>query len=244
MDRQTDSPMQEYSPPGGRRSFHRCGLLVGAALFAGTLLPGCQIVVGTLLTLQGRPKTTCEFTNMTKKNLAEKGKKVIILSSSAASAQWEEPSLDLDIIDAVSRRLQIENVDVVDPHKVGTWIDDNGGIKETTNLDPIGVKFKADYIILIKFNNFGYGEQNSPNFYRGHASYKVVVVEMVKDENAPGGKRAKMLYSHAFESKYPANRPVAVEEVTPELFKSKYMANLAQELARKFVDYRPEDEMN
>ena len=156
-----------------------------------------------------------------------------------------QPSLDLDIIDAVSRRLQIENVDVVDPHKVGTWIDDNGGIKESTKLDPIGVKFNADYIILIKFNSFGYREDHSPNLYRGHASYKVVVVEMVKDEHAKSGKRAKMLYSHAFGSKHPANRPVAVEEVgTPELFKSQYMARLSQDLARLFVDYEATDQIN
>ena len=77
------------------------------------------------------------------------------ISSSAARAQWEEPSLDLDIIAEVSRRLKIENVDVVDPHMVGTWIDDNGGIDENTRLDPIGMKFNADYIILFKFNNFG-----------------------------------------------------------------------------------------
>jgi hypothetical protein len=237
--------MQEAHSVRRPSAFRRRALLLAAAHLAATL-PGCQIIIGTLMTLQGRPKTTCEFTRMTHgKSLAEKGKKVIVLSCSSAGAQSEEPSLDLDIIAEVSRRLQIENVDVVDPHKVGTWIDDNGGIKESTKLDPIGIKFNADYIILFNFSNFGYLEPNSQNLYRGHASYKVVVVEMVKNERSPGGKQARMLYSHAFESKYPLNRPVAVEEVgTPELFKSRYKARLSQELARLFVDYETSEEIN
>ncbi|MGE5194908.1 MAG: hypothetical protein ACM3U2_20645 [Deltaproteobacteria bacterium] len=241
MDRQADSGTQLSLPP---RAFPRRTLLLGAALLAGTL-SGCQIIIGSLLTLQGRPKTTCEFTNMTHgKSLAEKGKKVIVLSTSSASAQSEEPSLDLDIIDAVSRRLKIENVDVVDPHQVGTWIDDNGGIKENTNLEPIGVKFKADYIILFTFTDFGYAEENSPGLYRGRASYKVVVVEMKDSKSAPGGKRAKVIYNRHFDSKYP-NRPVAADEAgTLEVFKTKYLARLSQDLTRLFVDYRPEDEIN
>jgi hypothetical protein len=245
MDRLADTQTQPHVLPRRTGTFRRRALLlVAAGLLAGTL-PGCQIIIGSLLTLQGRPKTTCEFTNMTRgKSLAEKGKKVIVLSTSSWSAQREEPSLDLDIIDSVSRRLQIENVDVVDPHKVGTWIDDNGGIKDTTELDPIGVKFNADYIVLFTFTDYGYREDNSPSLYRGHASYKVVVVEMVSDRNAKRGKRAKVIYNRHFESKYP-NRPISEDEAgTLEVFKSKYMGRLSQDLTRLFVDYRPEDEIN
>ncbi len=245
MDRLANAQTRQLLLPRGTGSFPRRALLMGVAgLLAGTL-PGCQIIIGSLLTLQGRPKTTCEFTNMTHgKSLAEKGKKVVVLATSSAGAQSEEPSLDLDIIDSVSRRLQIENVDVVDPHKVGTWLDDNGGIKETTRLDPIGVKFNADYVVLFQFKDYGYREDNSPTLYRGHASYEVVVVEMVSDKNVKLGKRAKVIYKRHFESKYP-NRPISEDEAgTLEVFKTKYLARLSQDLTRLFVDYRPEDEIN
>ena len=244
MDRQADSATP-FSPlervPGTGRPV-AVGLL---ALLAVVSISGCQIVIGTLMTLQGRPMTTCEFTSMTKKKLSEKGKKVVVLCSPTAQAQSEEPSLDLDIIDSVSRRLQTDSVDVVDPYKVGAWIDENGGIKEETPLAPIGTKFNADYIVLFKFNKFGYAAPNTPGMYQGHASYKVVVVEMVKDKDATDGKRAKVIYNRAFESKFPTNRPVAADEAgTLELFKSKYMSRISEDLTRLFVDFRPEDEIN
>jgi hypothetical protein len=244
MDRQADSPTRDSR----RKSrLSTVGPLTALLLVLpmAVSFSGCQIIIGTLLTLQGRPMATCEFTSMTKKKLAEKGKKVVVLSSSTAAAQAEEPSLDLDIIDSVSRRLQLDNVNVIDPYKVGAWIDENGGINETTPLAPIGVKFNADYIVLFKFNKFGYGAANTPGMFQGHASYKVVVVEMVKDKDTTDGKRAKVIYNRAFESTFPKNRPVAADEAgTPELFKSKYMARISEDLTRLFVDYRPEDEIN
>jgi hypothetical protein len=245
MDRHADAQSQPLLSAGAPCCFRGRTLVLAAAGLLAVAHSGCQIIIGSLLTLQGRPKTTCEFTNMTRgKSLAEKGKKVIVLATCSWSAQRAESSLDLDIIDSVSRRLQIENVDIIDPHKVGTWIDDNGGITETTSLDPVGVKFNADYIVLFNFIDFGYHEDNSPSLYRGHASYKVVVVEMVADRTVKRGKRAKVIYNRHFESKYP-NRPISEDEAgTLEVFKTKYLARLSQDLTRLFVDYRPEDEIN
>jgi len=243
MDRQMETRTRIIRANGRCRWPHALvqGLL---GFFVIANLAGCQIIIGTLLTLQGRPMTVCDFTSMTKKKLTEKGKKVIVLSSSTAVAQSEEPSLDLDVIAEVSRRLKIEKVNVVDPHKVTNWIDDHGGITDETALAPIGVKFAADYIVLFKFDNFGYREENSPSLYRGHASYKVVVVEMVDAKSAPDGKRAKIIYNKPFESKYPANQPISAEQVgSPDLFKTQYLGRLSQELGRLFIDYRIEDEM-
>src|SRR5262245_39052043 len=235
MDRPENSPLQN-APRSRGHSYLRFAAPLLSALLLAITLPGCQIIIGSLMTLQGRPKTTCEFTRMTHgKSMTEKGKKVLVVATASSSAQFGEPSLVFDVIGEVSRRLKTKNVDVVDPHLVGIWIDDNGGINEDTSLDPLGNKFNADYIILINFTDFGYHEQNSPNLYRGHAAYKVAVAEMVRDSKARDGKRAKLLYSHAFSSKYPQNRPQSVDEVgTPELFKSKYMARLSVELERLF----------
>jgi hypothetical protein len=160
-----------------------------AAAFLVANFSGCQIVIGVLQILNGFPKTTCEFTAWTKKRLSEKGKRVIVVCSSPSAAQTEEPALDLDVIAVVSRRLKADNVTVVDPHKVTTWIDDNGGITESTDLAPIGVEFAADYIILFRFTDFGYLEPNSPGMFRGHASVTAVVDEAKRlqrlDRGAP-----------------------------------------------------------
>jgi len=243
MDRQTDPQnhhTREHTTAPRRRALRAVAFFLVA--LCSVHLSGCQIVIGVMTILNGFPKTTCEFTAYSKKRLSEKGKRVIVLATS--DGQNEEPSLDLDVIAVVTRRLKADNVKVVEAHKVATWIDDHGGITDATRLDPIGLEFAADYIILFKFTDFGYGEQNSPGLFRGHASVKIVVVEMVASETAPGGKKAKIIYNKPFTSKYPANRPVSAEEVgSPELFKSQYMNRLSEDLARKFIDYRPEDEI-
>ncbi len=244
---------------------------LGIAVLLFFHLSGCQIIIGTLLTLQGRPKETCEFTKMTHgKKLTEDGKRTIVLSCSGGAAQLSEPSLDCDVISEVSRCLQNDHVDVVNPHRVNTWIDDNGGINEGTDLEPIGEKFAADYIILFKFDDFGYSEWNSPGLFQGHAKYRVVVVEMVpskKDKEKrqakdtregpnddvvlkpskkdKGTRQAKIIYNRPFDFKYPENRQKPAEDVgDPDMFKSEYKAQLARKLARLFIDYRPEDDMN
>lgn len=214
-----------------------------AALLIGSL-SGCQIVVGVLQIAQGFPKTTCDFTKFTHgRKLTEKNKRVVILSSSVDSARVEVPSLDIDIISEVSRRLKINNVTIVDEHKVANWIDEKGNITTATDLQPIGEHFKADFLVLFTFDDFGYREENSPDLYRGHASGKVIVAEMVDDGIKPGTKRAKVIYNKPFNSKYPKDRPVSADQEGPDLFKQRFMLQLSQTLTRLFVDYRPEDEI-
>ncbi len=207
-------------------------------------LSSCQIVIGVLQIAQGFPKTTCDFTKTTHgRKLTEKNKRVVVLSSSVDSARVEVPSLDIDIISEVSRQLKIANVKIVDEHKVANWIDEHDIITKTTDLEPIGEHFKADYIVLITFDDFGYREENSPSLYRGHASGKVVVAELVDDGIKTGKKRAKLIYNKPFNSKYPVNRPVSADQEGPDTFKQRFMLQLSQTLTRLFVDYRPEDEI-
>lgn len=226
-----------------RDAFYSAAHVLLVALLLANL-SSCQIVVGVLQIAQGFPKTTCEFTKSTHgRKLTEKDKRVIVLSSSVDSARVEVPSLDIDIISAVSRQLKVANVKVVDDHKVAAWIDENDIITSATDLQPIGEHFKADFVILFTFDDFGFREENSPSLYRGHASGKVVVAEMLDDGIKPGKKRAKVIYNKPFNSKYPQNRPVSIDQEGPDTFKQKFMAQLGQTLTRLFVDYRPEDEI-
>ena len=219
---------------------------VAALLMAVLLLcnlSGCQIVLGVLQIFQGFPMTTCDFTKQTHRKLSEKEKRVVVLSMSVDSARVEVPSLDIDIIAEVSRQLKIAKITVVDEHKVANWIDEHDNITKGTDLEPIGEHFKADFIVLVSFEDFGYREENSPDLYRGHAAGKVVVAEMIDDGIKPGKKRAKVIYNKPFNSKYPLNRPISADQEGPDLFKQRFMMKLSQTLTRLFVDYRPEDEI-
>jgi hypothetical protein len=239
MDRQWITPSRQT--PGGRRAVRRTLILVlGVVLLMP--LSGCQIVIGVLQILQGFPKQDADFKKQTGHTLGEKGKKVVILCSSVSSAQSELPSLDIDVIAELTRRFHSQEINVVDAHKVATWIDDEGEITETTDLAKIGPKFGADYVVLINFDEFGFREENSPQLYRGHARGTATVVELKKD--ASGEKTlAKQIYHRPFDSKYPVHQPISADQENPSTFKHRYLTRLSEELARLFYDHRPGEDM-
>ena len=218
-------------------------LCLTAALL--TSVSGCQIVIGVLQIFQGFPKTKNDFAVKTHgKSLAEKGKKTIILVHATPGAQAEEPSLDLNIMDEVSRRLKAENITVVPSHKVARWLDERGQIDLNTSIEPIAKHFKADYVVLFSFEEFGYREDKSPSLFRGHTNGKIVVTEIVGDNDNGGKKHGKVIYNCPFTYKYPGNRPVSSDQEGPDVFKRKFLGQLSNFLTRRFVDYRPEDEID
>lgn len=239
MDRRQHSRRER---PGASRALARriaCGLLVTVLAGASS---GCQIVIGVLMMLGGPPTIEADFKQYTKKSLADKGKKVVVLSTSNARSQSQHPSLDVDIIAEVSRRLKTQKIEVVDSHKVANWIDDHGGITDATDLAAIGPEFGADYIILFKFDDFALLEENTTNLYRGRAKGKVLVVEVTKGEGEKAKATARTIYNKPFDSKYPLHQPVSADTENPEVFKQGYLARLSEELAKLFYDHRPGEE--
>jgi hypothetical protein len=215
-------------------------ILMGVCLFAS--LPGCQIVIGVMQIFRGFPKDDADFKKQTRRSLDEKGKKVVILASSSNPALAEHPSLDSDVIAELTRRLKAQQIDIVDSHEVTRWLDDNGGVTDETDLAEIGGKFAVDYIVLIKFSEFGFREPNSTHLFRGHARGTVVVVECQRGESGTKPS-AKQIYYRPFDSKYPIHQPIPADQESPSVFKQRYLARLSEELARLFYDHRPGDEM-
>lgn len=243
MERQSDAKVGPSPVPRRRAPFASAMLFAAVATLAASS-SGCQIVIGVMQMMQGFPKNTCDFKNFTKQDLAKEGKKVVVVSSSTGLSQVEEPSLDLKVIAELSRKLKIENIDVVDPRLVSTWIDENGEITKNTLLDPIGRHFHADYIVLINFDTFGYREENSRDLYRGHADGHVVAAEMAPSSRSWDKRRAKVIYNKPFRCNYPANQPVSVSaDAGPEVFKQQFLEKLSKTLSWLFYDHRLEDEI-
>ncbi len=242
MDRLADSETIPASVPRRAMLSRVASLLLAAPIL--TSCSGCQIVLGVMQVFQGFPMTPSDFYVKTHhRSLAEKNKRVVVLACSTAGAQAEEPSLDLDIMAEVSRRFKVEKINVVASHKVARWLDDNGQIGMKTDIEPIAKKFKADFVVLFSFEDFGYLEENSPGMYRGHANCKIVVTEMIEDKNKPGKRRAKVIYNCPFNCKYPSNRPISADQEGPDVFKRRFMGQLSDQLTRKFIETRPEDDI-
>jgi hypothetical protein len=129
---------------------------------------------------------------------------------------------------------------VIDSHKVTNWLDEHD-FDESTDLAQIGPEFGVDFIVLVKFDSFGFHEENSRDLYRGHAQGKLVVVEL-KGSGA-GKAKAKQIYDRPFQIQFPTNQPVQSAEMTLASFQQKFLDRLSVYLAQKFYDHRVEDEI-
>lgn len=238
MDRQSNR--RAARPDARTRLCAAAWPLLAAAAFSAAL-PGCQIIIGVMQMVQGFPENDCDFKEKTHgRRLDEKGKKVAILCLSESTAKLERPSLDADIIGELTRRFQAHKIKVIDSYRVTNWLDDHE-FDDSTDLAEIGPEFGVDFIVLVKFNDFGCLEENSRDLYRGHAEGKLVVVEL--KGSGSGKAKAKQIYDRPFQIRFPENQPVQSAEMTPASFQQKFLDRLSVYLAQKFYDHRVEEEM-
>ena len=90
-------------------------------------LAGCSLGVMAGKALLGDPKTPSEFRNRTGTDLTKGDKTLLVIVQTPQGVETELPSLDLDLIDSITRRLKLHGVKVIEPDRVAKWIDTNGG---------------------------------------------------------------------------------------------------------------------
>jgi hypothetical protein len=222
-------PSRGHWPSSARRwlALLLCG---GSCLLANS---GCSLFVMAGKMIMGDPMVDSDFEAYTKKSLKDDEKKVVIICDTPEAVKLEFSSLDVDLLAQLARRMSQEGIEVVNPHKVAKWIDDNGGVGE--DLGELADQMKADYIVRVHVDAFDYREENSPNLFRGRASgaIDVFAVERTKDT-----KQIQQIYSKGFNSVYPRHKPVGSEEVRAVVFRKRYLDRLSEELSRLFYDYR------
>lgn len=233
-----DSPLQRTRRMRAGAAFNRRCMLLALVLTLAGFSSGCQIIIGTLLSLGGRPLIDADFKVFTGKSLAEKGKKVVVICTAPENAK-DVSSLDLDIIADVSSKFRQHDINVVEPHKIQSWIDDNAGGVEESDLIEIGRKFDANYIVHIKLDQFAYKEENSPNLFRGRTKAKLMVVQIDDIPGAKGRKRGRKIYDKGFSSVYPEHQPKSGEEISGHVFRKQYLERVSGEIAQFFYDHRP-----
>lgn len=210
-------------------------LAAAAALVA--VNGGCSLFVMAGKMMKGDPAIPSDFEQYTHKSLTEEGQTVAVLCSTPEGIKKDFPSLSIDLLSEVSHRLRAEKIEVVPPHEVARWIDDNGG--QVGELGELARAVKADYVIHIHLDQFSYKEDNSPNLFRGRCSGVVNVWEVPDDEDKKPAGAARQVYSKSFNSTYPTHQPVPVDQTPATVFRHKYLTRVADELARLFYPTRP-----
>jgi hypothetical protein len=233
MERNFASPAApRMSRPSGFCRWLAALALCLACLSGGS---GCSLFVMAGKMLIGDPMLDSDFEAYTKKSLKDKGKKVVIICETPEAIKLDFSSLDVDLLAQLARRLSQEGIEVVSPHKVASWIDDNGGIGD--DVGELAEKMEADFVVRVHLDNFDYREENSPNLYRGRASGAIDVFEVVKKDNRP--PKIEHVYSKGFQSIYPRHKPVGGEEVQAAVFRKRYLDRLSDEIGRTFYKTRP-----
>lgn len=213
--------------------------LLAAGLLAANLA-GCQIVIGVLQMLQGPPKITAPFTQQSGARLDGSGKRVVVLCRAESNALAEHPSLCADMTMEVAGRLKDHNIQVADPASVVQWLDDADQITEKSDMAKIAARFEADYVVLLSFEEFGFRERHSAGLYRGRARVKVLAWSV---KGAGEDRAATRVYRATHESAYPPHTPISSDQQKLDVFSHRYVAHLADELARHFYDHRPGEDI-
>ncbi len=193
---------------------------------------GCSLMVETGVMLMGRPKIPAAFEEFSKKSLGEKGVKAVVICEAPMGSDSEAAALDQELQAEVSRRFKQHDIQVIDSHKVATWIDDNGG--DWGSPEELFEKFTdADFLVLVDVHEFSYLEKDSPGLYRGRSQIEVSVYENNEFDSR--------IFSNTIDSVYPRQYPEMADRISKHAFRKRYVDQLSTQIARLFYEHRPEE---
>ncbi len=215
---------------------------VVATLMAFGLLfnSGCSLFVMAGKAILGDPKTPAEFRMATGTDLTDGKEAVVIICSAPHHLLSRFPSLQVDILDRVSRNLETRNVNVVPSGDVATWFDDHG---EWGDYSELAKEFDAEFVIHIDVRRFECKVPESEHLLQGKADGRISVHRISdgplkpltsKDFKAP----IKLAFDRDFNLQFPTSYPVSREDRSEDLFVQGFMDRVAQNISQHFYDYR------
>ncbi|QDU81705.1 hypothetical protein Pla110_34500 [Polystyrenella longa] len=198
-----------------------------------SLLSGCSLFVMGGKMLFGDPELTCSFTSQSAVNLKKTDEKVIVICSTPDSISSDYPSLNIDMLDGISRRLKRENITIVNPNDVARWFDDNLGVIDDPTM--LALEFDAKYVITVDIDEFSYLEENSANLLRGRSTGMIRAYEM---REFSGSSRAVEVYHRELVSKYPDIYPVQSDRISEKTFRKQYLDRVSEQIAQQFYNHK------
>jgi hypothetical protein len=106
----------------------------------------------------------------------------------------------------------------------------SGSATLETNPVEFAEKFSADYVVILKFDDFGCREEEEGKWLRGHARGTLVVVELVAADDDPDKTQARSIYTRRFDSQYPAHYPVPADDEPRDEFQRRFLEDLIESL--------------
>ncbi len=207
--------------------FVLCGLLTFGQ-------SGCSLYVMAGKMLFGDPVQVCSFTQQTNIDLRKGKHKVVVICKSPEVLSSGYSSLNVDLLAGTARQLKREDVEIINPNKVATWMDDTlGSITDPTAL---AQEFDADIVIIIDVENFSYKEDSKNTLFQGRTTAQLTAYELRGEDEAD--EMAVQVFSREFVSIYPELYPIPSESVSEVTFRKQYLDRISQHIAQHFYNHR------
>ena len=208
----------------------RRAILVLATAALTSLLPGCSLGVMAGKVLFGDPKQKSHFRSATGVDLTKGEKSLLIVCTAPHSILNHHPSIQLDVVDRMTRHLETRKVNVVAADDVANWMDDHG---DWGDFSELAHEFDADYVMLIEVESFTCSVPDSPHLLQGKADGKVRVMQASEDS----GEELVQSFDRTFTVEYPAY-PISRESKSEPLFTEGFLDRIAMHLAHYLYDHR------
>lgn len=195
-----------------------------------SILPGCSLGVMAGKMFFGDPKVKSHFRAATGVDLTKGEKSLLIVCQAPHGILNKYPSMQLDVVDRMTRHLETRHVNVVPSDDVANWVDDHG---DWGDFSELADEFNADYVMLIEIESFICSVPDSPNLLQGKTSGKVTVLESDQDKS----QDLIQAFERTFSIEFPGY-PVPRESKSESLFTEGFLDEVAIHLCHYLYDHR------
>ncbi len=217
-------------------------LLIAGLLFCSC---GCSLFVMAGKALFGDPKVTSPFTAATGEKLTESEESIVIICDAPHGVTAGFPSVQIDVLDRVSRNLESQGVRVVPPGDVASWYDDHG---EWGDYSELANEFDAGYVLHINLREIDHRVPESANLMRGNAEGHLTVYRVRKpkktslltgmsDDEPRGMTSTSSVFDRDFKVEFPTSYPVPRETRSEEQFVQSFLDRVGLHLSQHLYDY-------
>jgi hypothetical protein len=228
-------------------------LLVSIAIHTGTRLrrlhglillslllltvPGCALGVMAGKMFFGDPKLTAEFRKASGVDLTEGDHQVLIICSAPHGIRSDYPSLEIDIVDRMTRILETRGIKLISADDVASWYDDQG---EWGDFSELAQYFEADYVLHVDIQKFSYLVPDSSNLLQGKAEGRITAFQ----SSANAATATRTAFDRMFKITYPPTYPVPRENRSDDIFVQGFMDRVALHLAQFMYDHRASESVS
>lgn len=244
MPRLHQTAYSETIPQNGRSKTSNAGHAIRCLLIAALLATtsGCSLFVMAGKALFGDPKATSALTAATGIALEKSKSPVVIICSVPGRMMDQFPSLQIDLVDRLTRNMEIHDIKTVPSGDVARWYDDNG---EWGDYSALAKEFKAQHVIHIELREFDHVVPESETLMQGRCEGEITMhqirrpkgsnlFEDTKSQSVP----INQVFFKDFKTQFPASYPVPRQSKTEDQFIRLFMDRVALHIGQQIYSYQ------